>query len=68
MQDLFTACLALTGRNNHARIGDCNADAGYDFSKNLIGNPIVKRIRVDIVRAAQPGNADGMGAYAFIGL
>ena len=68
VQHFFTCLGGFPGRYNHSGIRDGNADTCHNFFKCLIGNAVVKYVRVNIIRAAHPWNADRMRANAFIRL
>ena len=47
---LFTNLLTFPGRNNHPRIRNGNTNQSAKFCKNFIADPIVKDVRINIVR------------------
>ena len=49
VQNTLAGFLTLAGRYDHAGIRHCNADACHKFCKNIIVDPVVKIICVNIV-------------------
>ena len=64
MKDSLSAFLVLSGGNDHAGIRHRDPDAGHDLGKGIIIDPVVKGIRVNVVRPFYSGHADGMGSYS----
>lgn len=59
--------LVLAGGDDHAGVGNGNADAGRDLLKNIIGQAVVKGIRVNIISMLYARNTDGVRADAVHG-
>ena len=60
--------LALAGGDDDAGIRHRQADAGGDLFKDLVGDAVVKLVRIDVRRALEPRHADGVRAHAVHGL
>ena len=67
LQHLLADLLALAGGDDHAGVGNGNADAGRDLLKNIIGQAVVKGIRVNIISMLYARNTDGVRADAVHG-
>ena len=63
VQHPFPGFLAFSGGYNHACVGNCDADTGHQLGKGVVVNSIVKGIRINVIRPAYPGHADGMGSH-----
>lgn len=55
LQSMFTHLLTFTSRDNHAGIGHGNANKGNDLLEYLVGNAVVKHLRVDVHRRLTRG-------------
>ena len=67
LQHFFAYLLALSGGDDHAGVGNGNADAGRDLLKNIIGQAVVKGIRVNVIGMLYARNTDGVRADAVNG-
>ena len=60
--------LALTGGDDHARVGDRQTDAGGDVGEGLVVDAVVELVGIDVGGPLQAGHADGVGADTVDGL
>ena len=60
MKDTLASLLALSGGDNHACVGNGDADTGDNLGKGVVVDSIGKGIRIDIIGIAKPWHADGV--------
>ena len=56
--------LALTGGDDHARVGNRQTDAGGDVGEGLVVDAVVELVGINVRGPLQTGHADGVRAYA----
>ena len=68
MEQLGADLLGLTGGDDHAGVGNRQADAGGDVGEGLVVDAVVELVGVNVRGPLQAGDADGVGADTVDGL
>ena len=61
MQSLFAYLLAFASADDHASIGNSNANNSNNLGKDFVINTIVKDAGINIISSLDAGDADGVG-------
>ena len=64
MEYPLPALLALPGGDDHAGVGDSDADTGHQLGESVVVDAVCKGAGVDVIGVTKAGYADGVGAYA----
>ena len=60
----FPYCLTFPCGNDHAGVGDRNANEGTDLGENIVADAVVEIVGVDVLCLFDAGNADGVRTNA----
>ena len=67
MEHTLTALCGFSGGYDHAGVRNGDPDTGYDLCEHVIGNTVIKHVRIDIIGASDSRHTDRMRADAGLG-